>query len=354
MRLSACVVVKNEAVTLGATLDSLRGRADEILVIDGGSTDGSQEIARAAGARMFFDPGNITTARNRALREARGDLRVMIDADEVVDDTTWDALWAFVREGKHSLGRILQVSETERGTASLWITRACTRDRRFYYDGAVHEQLVGAGSCGNTGLTVLHSGYTAEAFARKGAIERNLRLLELEVQVRPDDAYVNYQLGKTLLVAKRAPEAVTYLRRSLERLPSDAAYASELGCDLGYALRQSGRLAEALAIARRFQERFPDYTDLHFLEGVCQLHLGKAAEMRAAFERCIALGEARGYATVHGVGTYRAHYNLGLFFELAGDVKRARRHYESALVSGSAFPLAQERLTGLDRAPSEA
>jgi tetratricopeptide (TPR) repeat protein len=351
MRLSACVVVKNEAVTLRATLDSLRGHADEMLVVDGGSTDGSQEIARAAGARVLFDAGNITTARNRALRDAREDFRVMIDADEIVDEKTWDSLWAFVRDGKHSLGRILQVSETERGTASLWVTRACTRDLRFHYEGAVHEQLVGKGSCGNTGLTVLHSGYTAEAFARKGAIERNLSLLELEVRVRPDDAYVNYQLGKTLLVAKRASEAVPHLRRALDRLPLDAAYASELGCDLGYALRHAGHLAEALAIARRFQARFPDYTDLHFLEGICHMHLGNAAETRAAFERCVALGEAPRYATVQGVGTYRAHYNLGLFFEFAGDVNVARHHYERALVSGSAFPLARDRLSRLGRAP---
>jgi glycosyltransferase involved in cell wall biosynthesis len=348
MRLSACIIVKNEASTFRATLESLRGKADEIVVVDGGSSDGSADLAREEGARVFVDMGDFSAARNRALREARGDVRLMIDADEIAVASTWEAFRGFVVErGAHPRGRILQVSETEQGIASLWVTRVCTNDPRFYYEGAVHEQLTGPGPCADTGLHVTHSGYRPDVVLRKGAVARNLTALARALEERPDDAYLNYQLGKTLLVAKRAPEAVARLSAALERLPADAAYASELGCDLGYALRHTGRFAEALGVARRFQQRFPDYTDLHFLEGICHMHLGNARAMRAAFERCLALGEAPRYATVHGVGSYRAHYNLGLFYELAGDVGRARDHYDRALTASPTFEAARARAHAL-------
>jgi glycosyltransferase involved in cell wall biosynthesis len=355
MRLSACMIVKNEAPRVGASLESLRGHVDEVVVVDNGSTDDTVQIARSAGARVAFDDGDLSAARNCALREARGHHRLMIDADEVVRPDSWGALRAFMGEGKHRLGRILVVSDTAEGVASLWLTRVCTDDPRHHYEGAIHEQLVGPGPVGNTGLVVLHSGYTPEAMARKGTVARNLKLLRGELERRPDDAYLHYQLGRTLLCARRPAEAAACLRAAVQLLPPNVAYAAETGRDLGYALRQLSKPDEALAVARRFQAIFADYTDLFFLEGLCHMDLGNATEMLRAFARCLDLGEAPHYATVEGVGSYRAHYNLGLFHELARDMKTARFHYERAVAPGRSFLAAAERLARLpasDPAPA--
>ena len=325
MRVSACMIVKNEAPVLGSSLESLLGRVDEIVVVDNGSTDGSVAIAEAAGARVLSDPGDLAAIRNRALAEARGDYCLMIDADEIVQPETWAAFANFLREGRHPRGRIQVISETSEGIASAWNTRVCVNDGRFRYEGRIHEQLLGPGSVGNTGLAVLHSGYSPAVLGRKGSRDRNLRLLETELASRPRDAYLNYQLGKTRLVSGRPAESLAPFAIAIEHAAPQATFTSALACDYGYALKAAGRAAEALAVVRRFQPHYPDYTDLWFLEGLCHLALGAAVEMRRAFEKCLALGEAPLYATVQGVGTFLPLYNLGLYHELLGEADPSAR-----------------------------
>jgi tetratricopeptide (TPR) repeat protein len=329
----------------------LRGHADEIVVVDGGSTDGSVAIAEGAGARVSVDLGDVAAARNRAFAEATGDWCLMIDADEILKPDTWPAFLEFARSGAHPKGRILQVSDTAQGVASVWVTRACVRDPRYRYEGFSHEQLVGPGSIGDTGLAVLHTGYRPEVLARKGTSDRNLRLLRAELARNPHDPYLNHQLGKTLLVSGRANEAVAPLAAAAEHAPPSAGYASALACDYAYALRGAGRPADALAVVQRFLPHFPDYTDLWFLAGLCHLGLGQTRDMVGAFERCLALGEAPRYATVQGVGSFRPLYNLGIYYELGGDLTRARECYERALEAQPAFGPAAERLRRLERIP---
>lgn len=81
--LSVIVVAMNEAHDIRDCLESVRGLAMETIVFDSGSTDGTPEICRALGARVFETdwPGD-GPQKNRALAEARGDWVICLDADE--------------------------------------------------------------------------------------------------------------------------------------------------------------------------------------------------------------------------------------------------------------------------------
>ncbi|WP_231957713.1 glycosyltransferase family 2 protein [Paraburkholderia tropica] len=73
----------NEAHDIRDCLESVRGLALETIVFDSGSTDGTPDICRALGARVFETdwPGD-GPQKNRALAEARGDWVICLDADE--------------------------------------------------------------------------------------------------------------------------------------------------------------------------------------------------------------------------------------------------------------------------------
>ncbi|MGH2902534.1 MAG: glycosyltransferase family 2 protein [Solirubrobacteraceae bacterium] len=83
-QLTACLIVQDEQERLPRALDSV-GFCDEIVVVDGGSTDGTVEIARAAGARVIVNPWpGFAAQRNVALDAASGEWVLEIDADERV------------------------------------------------------------------------------------------------------------------------------------------------------------------------------------------------------------------------------------------------------------------------------
>ena len=72
--LTISLIVRNEEQSLGRCLDSVQGLADEIVVVDTGSTDGTREVAAGRGARVFDFPwcDDFAAARNETLRHATG------------------------------------------------------------------------------------------------------------------------------------------------------------------------------------------------------------------------------------------------------------------------------------------
>lgn len=82
MKVSIVIPALNESGSIADVIRACLAHGDEVLVMDGGSTDGTQEIAQKLGARVVFDGGG---GKGRAIRragiEAKGDVIVFVDAD---------------------------------------------------------------------------------------------------------------------------------------------------------------------------------------------------------------------------------------------------------------------------------
>jgi len=105
-RLSIVVPALNEAGGLAAALQALeplRRRGHEVIVADGGSTDGTPELARALCDRVIAAPRGRALQMNAGAREARGDALVFLHADTRLPPNADEAIRNALQE--HSWGR---------------------------------------------------------------------------------------------------------------------------------------------------------------------------------------------------------------------------------------------------------
>lgn len=149
-RLSVFLIVHNEERHLGDCLASVAGLADEIVVLDDGSTDATVAIARAAGAHVAHRPfDDFGHQKQHALELCTGDWVFSIDADERVTpelagairahvDAPANAAGAWVRRQLVYLGAPLRFG----GTGSDWVLRLARRDASRFELLPVHEHIL--------------------------------------------------------------------------------------------------------------------------------------------------------------------------------------------------------------------
>jgi glycosyltransferase involved in cell wall biosynthesis len=99
-RVTVVIPTKNEEGLIGEIVDSVRPYADEVLVVDGHSTDRTREIAVEHGARVELDNGRGKgEALRHSLESAAGDIVVFIDADGSHDPKDIPALVGPIKAG---------------------------------------------------------------------------------------------------------------------------------------------------------------------------------------------------------------------------------------------------------------
>lgn len=189
---SALLLVKDEARRLPATLAGL-GWAQEVVVVDTGSTDGTAEMARSAGARVVSIPWEgYVASRNRALREVRNDWVLFLDADERVGPELRDEiLEALGRDGNrfggYNMPRLSFLMGRPIRHGTWYPDRKLRLGRRSAglraEGGRVHEYLVVDGPRGRLASPLLHDeGRTVSeavrrisTYARLAALDRRDR-----------------------------------------------------------------------------------------------------------------------------------------------------------------------------------
>jgi glycosyltransferase involved in cell wall biosynthesis len=83
--ISAVIITFNEERNIARCLDSVKGIADDIVVLDSGSTDATVRLAEAAGARVFLHPfDDYVAQKNRAVARAACPHILALDADEAL------------------------------------------------------------------------------------------------------------------------------------------------------------------------------------------------------------------------------------------------------------------------------
>jgi glycosyltransferase involved in cell wall biosynthesis len=177
-RISACLITLNEEHNLPRVLASLSSIADEIVIVDSGSTDRTEEIARAHGAGFHFRQWtNYAEQKNHAASLAKMGWILSLDADEELSSALQSAILDWKKRSPH-----FDAYEVARKTWYLggWIKHSgwypdfkkrLYRKEAANFAGSLHETLQVSGSCGRLAGDMLH--YTVRDFAEHQAnVER--------------------------------------------------------------------------------------------------------------------------------------------------------------------------------------
>jgi len=176
-RLSVILICKDEAARIGATLEAARF-ADEIVVVDSGSTDGTREIAAAIADRVVEteDWPGFGPQKNRALDLATGQWVLSIDADEVVTPELRDEIIATIDDAAHDAYRMPRLTiflGREIRHSGWWpdhVLRLFRRGSARFSNDLVHERVAFEGRVGTLRHHLQHTGDDDAASLRAKSI----------------------------------------------------------------------------------------------------------------------------------------------------------------------------------------
>lgn len=161
-RLSAIIIAKDEARNIGECLDSI-AFCDERVVVDGGSTDATGQIAESKGARVVTrDFAGFGEQKNFGLSLAQGEWVLSIDADERVTPALAaeiKAALAAAQADAYEMPRLSTFCGRPMRHSGWWpdhVLRLFRRERACFSDDLVHERLICDGTVARLSQPLLH------------------------------------------------------------------------------------------------------------------------------------------------------------------------------------------------------
>lgn len=347
MRISACVIAKNEADNLPRWLASMRVFADEMIVVDTGSTDATAEIARAGGAKVFhFDWINdFAAAKNFALDKASGDWVVFTDADEYFTEESAPRVRPLIEayDGRANFdGFIVHLVNIDMDTGALLgttaeVQRIFRHVPHIRFVGSIHEHVENLSGdpvremTMAPGLVLYHTGYSPRIIKAKS--QRDLDLL-LARRARGEHKKLDeYHLMDCYYSLEDYPQAAHYAR--LARDSRDRPIGSE---DRPHAvLLQSLILIKAAAeeiteVYETAHAAFPTRAEFPLIYATWAWEQGLYSTAREVYRVGLRLHEEYyREGDYSGLLAPSAYARLGEAAALAGDTEAAAALYERSL-----------------------
>lgn len=217
-QLSVCLLTRDEGRNIERAIRSVAGVADEMVVVDTGSTDRTAEIARGLGAEVvpFSWDDDFSEGRNFALRQARGDWVLWLNPDEELSPASGDEVRSLLDGDRQTFGHLVRVRSIPRAERPDQFSE--TTDLRLFrkgpevrYVGRLHPGLGPelARALEAEGRQVRASGVVIRHHAYMSILDEPklrwaARLLERELADRPDQLHYQVEYGRTLLMLKDA------------------------------------------------------------------------------------------------------------------------------------------------------
>lgn len=288
VRISACVIAKNEAPTISSCLQSVSGFVNETVVVDTGSTDDTPKIAKECGARLFYYQwrDDFAAARNYALQKAKGDWILFLDADEYITaDTIANVRPLLEQLHPHAtIESVICLMENTDGPDGA--LKGCNPTVRIFrnspairYAGRVHECIyknakpTRAFKDTERRIVIRHTGYAKGVTGAK--LLRNTRMLEEDVNRGVVYPLTYLYLSDGYRKLRQYEKAVRFARLAMEHeCDSPMIYKPHVALMAGMAQLGIYSAAEVEAVCSQALQRFPRHPEIILQQGYCAMAVG--------------------------------------------------------------------------------
>jgi Flp pilus assembly protein TadD len=280
--LSCCIIARDEEESIERAIGSVRDLADEVIVVDTGSTDGTTDLARRSGARVVRVRwrDDFSEARNRALAEAAGSWILVLDADEELAPFARGVFRELIGEHPRSAFSMRQITYTHSSSGYGLVTadtdahgdaencfisdqvRLFPNDDRLRYRGRVHESI--EDSLSEAGIPVTATDHIIHHYGRLAPSSRLPRKYAAYLasagggmRVRAKDARYVYELAALLFEAGEFAEAIAHAERGLGLEPENWEFLNIKGM-ANLALRNLEEAERSLQLAIERNASIPD------------------------------------------------------------------------------------------------
>lgn len=297
--ISLCMIVRDEEEFLDACLQSVNRVADEIVILDTGSTDLTVEIARSYGARVYVHPWNnsFSEARNAAIDLATGDWILVLDADERLDESSKQLIRSAVNNTGSDAYYLSQHNYTDSSTQDFIVNPTCRLWRNLpqnRYEGRVHERptvlLRKHAVVGHIDAIIHHYGNQPRIFAERDKCSRYIELIQADLHDNPDDASKLHDMAISYYVEGRFKEALTYLLHAAEIVKPKSSLAGLVYSSLISAYYRDGSQEEAISSLNHALSLGVRHPEIHYAGGQAFMSLGRLKEAVSHFKKAIDIG----------------------------------------------------------------
>jgi len=335
MKISLCMIVRNESDCLDTCLNAVNEYVDEIVIVDTGSMDNTLAIAKKYTDLVYEVTweNDFSAARNLSLSKATNDWVLVLDADEIVTEFNRISIEKSMADNHNWVGRINIVNIFDKEDELNQFTEKVSRlfkKSEFCYEGNIHEQIVRndkkAYNLFDIKIEVVHNGYMKSILKDKRKIERNIDLLQAALEKKPLDEYLLYQLGKSYYLTNDFATASSYFQQAINKCDDfRLEYTEDLVESYAYSLINLGNYHQALDIIN-YEVYFSKSADFYFLLGLIYMNVADFDSAVNSFTTATRKEQFR----VKGTNTYKAFYNIGVIHEVLGNRESANEAYIKA------------------------
>lgn len=318
MKISACVITKNEEKNLPTCLESLKSIVSEMIVVDTGSTDRTVDIAESYGAKVFSFKwiNDFAAARNYAIEQTKSDWIIFLDADEYIAPECVKYVPGAIMEAEQKkldmvICTMVNVEKkTNKMISSNLHIRIFRNHPSIRYIGAVHERIVKLDSSANAldvqkDITILHTGYSEENIITKEKSKRNLELLFEELQRKPDSFDLMFYISEAYMLDRKFEQALEFAKRAQQYQNSELKgiyeknYVNIFQCLLHLERTKD----EILSTIKEAIVKYPMYPDFHLYLGDFYKKENRYRDAITAYQEGINLLGDTSVAQTSGIAT---------------------------------------------------